>query len=260
MPLREVAEVTEAEGFSTLHRSQQQRSVKVLADVAEGASSDAIVAQIRKAFAEKIQPKFPGTSIEFLGNVEQQAKSLGSLFIALPIALMLIYMMVAGLFRSYYQPIVVMLAIPFAAQGAIIGHWVTGYAATLISAIGFVALTGIVVNDAIVLVDYVNGRIRRGATPFQANLEGSRTRLRAIFLTSETTIAGLLPMLFETSFQAKFLIPMAVTISFGLLFSTALTLLIVPSINMIFFDVLGLLGVAPLPEEDRILDAVPAEA
>lgn len=260
VPLREVAEVTEAEGFSTLHRSQQQRSVKVMADVAEGASSDAIVAQIRKAFAEKIQPKFPGTSIEFLGNVEEQAKSLGSLFIALPIALMIIYMMIAGLFRSYYQPVVVMLAIPFALQGAIIGHWVTGYAATLISAIGFVALTGIVVNDAIVLVDYVNGRIRRGATPFQANLEGSRTRLRAIFLTSETTIAGLLPMLFETSFQAKFLIPMAVTISFGLLFSTILTLLIVPSINMIFFDVLGLMGVAPLPDEDLIPDAIPAEA
>lgn len=260
VPLREVAEVTEAEGFSTLHRSQQQRSVKVLADVAEGASSDAIVAQIRQAFAEKIQPKFPGTSIEFLGNVEEQAKSLGSLFIALPIALMIIYMMIAGLFRSYYQPVVVMLAIPFALQGAIIGHWVTGYAATLISAIGFVALTGIVVNDAIVLVDYVNVRIRQGVTPFQANLEGSRTRLRAIFLTSETTIAGLLPMLFETSFQAKFLIPMAVTISFGLLFSTVLTLLIVPSINMIFFDVLGLLGVAPLPDDDLIPAAIPAEA
>jgi multidrug efflux pump subunit AcrB len=155
------------------------------------------------------------------------------------------------------QPVVVMLVIPFSLVGAILGHWLLGYPLTFISAIGMLALMGIVVNDSIVLVDYVNRRIREGSDPFTANLEGSRTRLRAIFLTSETTIAGLLPMLFETSFQARFLIPMAITICFGLLFSTVLTLVVLPSINMIFFDVLGLFGFRPINEEDDSNEMAP---
>lgn len=252
VPLSEIAELRELESYGTLHRSQQQRSVTVLADVQEGASSGDIVAALTKRFEETIRPDFPDVTIQFLGNVEEQLKSFNGLKIAMPIALLLIYLMVAGLFRSYYQPVVVMLSIPFGMMGAIVGHWVTGYPVTIISAIGFVALTGIVVNDAIVLVDYVNLRVRQGIDPFQANLEGSKARLRAIFLTSETTIAGLLPMLFERSFQAKFLIPMAVTISFGLLFSTLQTLLITPSINLIFFDILALFGVQAVPDEDRI--------
>ena len=169
----------------------------------------------------------------------------------MPLALLITSAIDAATFRSYYQPVVVMLSIPFGIQGAIIGHWLTGYPVTIISAIGFVALTGIVVNDAIVLIDYVNVRIRAGSTPFAANLEGSKTRLRAIFLTSLTTIAGLMPMLFERSFQARFLIPMAVTICFGLIFSTFQTQVIAPSLNMIFFDVLGWLGIPAVADEDR---------
>jgi multidrug efflux pump subunit AcrB len=110
---------------------------------------------------------------------------------------------------------------------------------TILSMIGLVALTGIVVNDAIVLIDCVNIRIREGASPFQANFDGATQRLRPILLTTITTVAGLAPLMFETSFQAKFLIPMAVTLTFGLAFATALTLLVVPVINMIWFDILG---------------------
>jgi multidrug efflux pump subunit AcrB len=257
-PLRELASFEETQEFGSLNRSQQARSVKVFADVQEGGDTSGIVAQLQREFDEEIRPKYPAVSIIFQGNVEENARSFDSLKIAMPVALMLIYLMIAGLFRSYVQPVVVMLVIPFALVGAILGHWLLGFPLTFISAIGMLALMGIVVNDSIVLVDYVNRRIREGSDPFTANLEGSRTRLRAIFLTSETTIAGLLPMLFETSFQAKFLIPMAITICFGLLFSTVLTLVVLPSINMIFFDVLAWFGIRPMNEEDESVDALAA--
>jgi hydrophobic/amphiphilic exporter-1 (mainly G- bacteria), HAE1 family len=251
VPLGEVAQLTDTEGYGTLHRSQQLRSVRVSADVMEGANSENIRQELLRYYQQELQPKHPDIQLEMQGVAEELSKSMTSLKKAAPLALLIIYAIVASVFRSYYQPIVVMLSIPFGIQGAILGHWLTGYPMTIISGIGFVALTGIVVNDAIVLIDYVNNRIRQGFTPFEANLEGSKTRLRAIFLTSATTIAGLLPIMSETSFQAKFLIPMAVTIIFGLLFSTIQTLVIAPSINMIFFDVLQLLGIKPVPEQDE---------
>ncbi len=251
-PLTSLASLTETESYGTLNRSQQTRSVRVMCDVQEGVNSDEIRADLQRYFEQDLKQKYLDVNVDFQGVAEDQAKSFGSLRLAMPLALLMIYAIVASVFRSYLQPVVVMFAIPFGFMGAVLGHYVTGYPITIISLIGFVALTGIVVNDAIVLIDYVNVAIRQGKTPFQANLEGSRTRLRAIFLTSETTIAGLLPMLFETSFQARFLIPMAITISFGLMFSTFQTLVIVPSLNMIFIDVLTWFGISPIAEEDLI--------
>jgi multidrug efflux pump subunit AcrB len=180
--------------------------------------------------------------IEFLGSYEERTKAFSGLKVAFPVALLLIYMMLAGLFRSYFQPLVVMAAIPFGILGTIIGHWVTNNPMTILSGIGLVALTGIVVNDSLVLVDFINSRIRSGLSVFEATVQGARLRLRAILLTTLTTVAGLTPLMFETSFQAKFLIPMAVTLTFGLLFATGLTLIIVPALNMIFFDVASVLG------------------
>ncbi|MBI1345762.1 MMPL family transporter [bacterium] len=251
-PLSALASLQETESYGTLHRSHQMRCVRVLADVLEGADGEVIRQGLKSYFDTDLQGLYPDVELRFQGVAEDQAKSMDSLRLAMPLALLIIYAIVASVFRSYYQPVVVMLAIPFGLMGATLGHWVTGYPMTIISGIGFVALTGIVVNDAIVLINYVNVRIREGIDPFEANLEGSKTRLRAIFLTSETTIAGMLPMLFETSFQAKFLIPMAITISFGLLFSTVQTLIIAPSLNMIFTDVITWLGLPVVPEEDRI--------
>ena len=152
----------------------------------------------------------------------------------------MIYMLLAGLFRSYMQPIVVMAAIPFGFLGAVVGHWVTGHPMTILSWIGLVALTGIVVNDSLVLVSFINDRVKKGVPDFEASIQGAKLRLRAILLTTLTTVAGLTPLMFETSFQAKFLIPMAVTLTFGLAFATGLTLVIVPTLNMIFFDIRGL--------------------
>jgi multidrug efflux pump subunit AcrB len=146
--------------------------------------------------------------------------------------------MLAGLFKSYTQPLVVMSAIPFGFLGAVIGHWITGETFTIMSAIGLVALAGILVNDSLVLVDFINRRIAAGLTPMEASVDGARKRLRAILLTTLTTASGLVPLMFENSFQAKFLIPMAVTLTFGLIFATALTLILVPCLNLIRDDIM----------------------
>jgi multidrug efflux pump subunit AcrB len=243
IPLGEVADIAEARSYSTIHRSQQQRSISVLGDVeSEIASTNDILNQVRAEFLPVMAAEHPGIRIEFLGSAEEQAKSFSSLKMAMFVSLLVIYTLLAGLFRSYAQPLVVMAAIPFGFQGAVVGHWLTGNPMTIMSMIGMVALTGIVVNDSLVLVDFINTRLRAGLSEFQASVEGAKLRLRAILLTTATTVAGLMPLMFETSFQAKFLIPMAVTLTFGLIFATALTLIIVPSLNMIFFDIRNLFG------------------
>ncbi|GIS59565.1 MAG: hypothetical protein CM1200mP2_17900 [Planctomycetaceae bacterium] len=232
-----------------MHRSQRQRAVSVYGAVdTDVADSSVVLGRVREDFDRNIAPNYPDVRIEFLGNFEERTKAFGSLWIAFPVVLVLIYMMLAGLFRSYAQPIVVMAAIPFGLLGAIVGHWITGNPITILSEIGFVALAGILVNDSLILVDFINRRIRDGADPFEASVTGARSRLRAILLTTLTTASGLTPLMFETSFQAKFLTPMAVTLTFGLIFATALTLVIVPSLNLVFLDVKKLAGFDDRPD------------
>lgn len=246
-PLGQIARLTEEESYSSIHRSQQRHAVSVFGEVDEeaGASTASVLEQIRAKFDADIQKDHPGVRIEFLGSFEERMKAFGGLRTAMPVALLMIYMLLAGLFRSYMQPLVVMSAIPFGFLGAVAGHWVTGYPMTILSWIGLLALTGIVVNDSLVLVSFINNRVREGEDEFEASVQGAKLRLRAIMLTTLTTVAGLTPLMFETSFQAKFLIPMAVTLTFGLLFATMLTLIIVPTLNMIFFDIRNLFRRGP---------------
>ena len=237
VPLREVAEIDETRGYTKIHRSQQQRSITVFGEIdSEVTRTSDVLGDVRANFLPQLLEQHPGLKVEFLGSQDEQGKAFGSLKIAFPVAMLMIYMLLAALFRSYIQPLVVMSAIPFGVQGAIIGHWVTNNPMTILSAVGLVALTGIVVNDSLVLVDFINKRIRSGMSEFEASVEGATLRLRPILLTTVTTAAGLTPLMFERSFQAKFLIPMAVTLTFGLIFATGLTLVIVPVLNMIFFD------------------------
>ena len=240
IPLRQIAELSETDGVTSLYRSQNSRAVTVYANVddQQGNTSD-ILKGVQKKFDEKILPDHPSVNIEFLGSFEEMRKSFAGLKLAFPVALLLIYMMLAGLFRSYGQPLVVMMAIPFGFQGAIIGHLLTNNPITILSLIGMVALSGILVNDSLVLVDFINSRVRNGISHFEASIDGAKLRLRAILLTTLTTAAGLTPLMFETSFQAKFMIPMAVTLTFGLIFATALTLVIVPALNLIFLELRG---------------------
>jgi hydrophobic/amphiphilic exporter-1 (mainly G- bacteria), HAE1 family len=237
VPLTEVAEVTEDRGYTSIHRTNLQRAISVYAEVDQEITSPAnIVADLKRKFAQEIGPEYPHVQIEYLGTADEMRKSFASLKLAFPVALLVIFTMLAGLFRSYMQPLVVMSAIPFGLLGAIVGHLVTDNPITILSQIGMLALTGILVNDSLVLVDFINKRIASGMDELEASIQGATLRLRPILLTTLTTVSGLLPLMFETSFQAKFLIPMAVTLTFGLVFATGLTLLVVPTLNMIFFD------------------------
>ncbi|HUG17583.1 MAG TPA: efflux RND transporter permease subunit [Planctomycetaceae bacterium] len=250
IPLSEIAAISEGDSYTTIHRSNMRRSISVYAEVDQAVTSPAIiVGDLQKKFEQDIGLSYPGVQLEYLGTADELRKSFSSLKVAFPVALLIIYTMLAGLFRSYMQPLVVMSAIPFGLLGAIVGHYVTDNPITILSLIGMLALTGILVNDSLVLVDFINKRIALGLSEFEASVQGATLRLRAILLTTLTTVSGLLPLMFETSFQAKFLIPMAVTLTFGLGFATILTLLVVPTINLIFFDIRriaqSVVGVSP---------------
>lgn len=240
VPFTEVARIEEGEGYSTIRSKDQRRTVTITADVDEAvANARNINAEIVEWFPD-VQREYPGVMMEFGGQAKDFAKSFGSLKTDFVAAILLIYVILAALFRSYVQPLIVMCAIPFGLIGVVFGHYAFGYPITILSMIGLVALTGIVVNDSLILVNFVNRRRAEGMSAYQAVIEGGHGRLRAILLTSITTILGLAPLLTETSFQARFLIPMGISIAAGLAFATVLTLIGVPSLYMIMVDMKGL--------------------
>jgi len=164
-------------------------------------------------------------------------ESLGALVVLFPMALLGIYSILAAIFKSYIQPVIIMLAIPFGLVGAVTGHILLGFPLTMLSMFGMVALTGIVVNDSLVLLDSINQQILDGVKVTDALTNAALQRFRPIMLTTITTVAGMLPLLTEASMQAQFLKPMAISMSFGLMFATSLTLLAVPSLCLIGNDI-----------------------
>lgn len=236
VPLTEVARVTEGQGFASIRRVDQRRAVVVTADVDQSKANTQEITSALAADVAAIERDLPGVMIRFAGTRRELAKSFGSLQRDFVIALLVIYVMLAGLFKSYTQPLIVLTAVPFGMIGAVAGHYILGHPLTILSLIGLVALTGIVVNDSLILVDFVNKEIAAGRNRLDAVVAAGRRRLRPILLTSMTTILGLAPMMLEQSFQARFLIPMATSISFGLMFATVLILVLVPSIYLIADD------------------------
>ncbi len=243
VPLREVARVKEGRAYAAIRRKDQQRTVTVTADVDQSQGNARSINADLAGFFPEIQQQYKGVTLEFGGQDREFAKSFGSLRRDFIIAAMLIYVILTALFKSYVQPLIVMTAIPFGIVGAAAGHLVMGYPVTIMSLIGLVALTGIVVNDSLILVTWINHRREetnpdgsRKVTVYEAVIEGGRARLRAILLTSITTVLGLAPLLLETSFQARFLIPMGISIAAGVAFATVLTLIAVPSLYMILED------------------------
>ncbi|MBI4879942.1 MAG: efflux RND transporter permease subunit [Planctomycetes bacterium] len=236
VPLDEVAVLSTARGYAMLQRADGKRAVTVTAQVDKArANVEEITADLSERLAG-IGQEFPGVSVSFEGLEKERREALGSLAIGFPAALLGIYALIAVLFRSYTQPLIVMAVIPFSLVGAVLGHYLTGYPFTLLSMIGAVGLAGIVVNDSLILVHRVNHDRAQGAPLFEAVVESARIRLRPIILTTVTTVAGLFPLMLEQSFQAQFLIPMAVSLVFGLLFATVITLVILPTFYLIFED------------------------
>lgn len=237
VPFSEVARLQEGQDYAVIRRKDQKRTVVITADIDEAvANARNITTELERTQFVDLQRRYPGVQLEFGGHKREFAKAFGSIWRDFLIAALMIYAILAALFKSYAQPLVVMVAIPFGLIGAVGGHLLMGFPLTILSLIGLVALTGIVVNDSLILVMFINQHRREGMGTFESVVEGGRQRLRAILLTSITTILGLAPLLAERSFQARFLIPMGLSIAAGLAFATVLTLVAVPSLYMIFSD------------------------
>jgi multidrug efflux pump subunit AcrB len=225
--------------------------VTVISDIDEDAANARdIVTDLKDGFLPDLVNRYPGISFDLEGQAKRTKESIDSLKKGFMLAAMVIFVLLASQFRSYAQPVIIMAAIPFGLVGAIIGHFIMGFPITIISIFGIVALSGIVVNDSLILIDFINKRIIEGDEVEDAVVKSGKSRFRPVLLTSFTTIAGLFPLLLETSFQARFLIPMAVSICFGLLAATALTLVYVPSLYMILRDItVKVTGAAPTDQE-----------
>ena len=257
-PLTELADVGVQRGYSVINRSDQLRSITITADVEESqGNAKKIVANLKSDFMPTFLKQYPDVRVRWEGQQEQTTESVTGLIEGLAIALVAMFVLLTLEFRSYFQPILILVIIPFGAIGAILGHFVMGLPVTLFSLFGLVALSGVVINDSIVLVDFINKKVRGGVPLKKALLESGERRFRPVMLTSVTTIAGLLPLLMETSFQAQVLIPMAVSLCFGLMLTTVLILVLVPTLYLVYYKSTSSKPKADAPEETPELDLPP---
>ena len=223
--------------YTEINRRNGRRVVTVKADVDEQVSNtNQIIGNILAEHIPKLERKYPGLSYSFGGEREAQNDSLSALGIGFIIALLVIFALLAIPFQSYIQPLIVMISIPFGIIGAIGGHFLLGYGLSIISMFGIIALSGVVVNDSLVLVVTANRLREKGLKATEAIKQAGLRRFRPIVLTSLTTFFGLAPMIFETSLQARFLIPMAISLGFGILFATVIILIIVPAVYLVVED------------------------
>jgi multidrug efflux pump subunit AcrB len=243
VPFSQVAQVKIEQGYATIERAQRLRVIKVTADVeAEVTNANEVRTALSDNFLPRLQNLYPGLRYTIEGEGKEQQESLGDVLKGFAIALFGIYALLAIPFRSFSQPIIVMFAIPFGFVGALIGHLIMGFDISLLSLNGMVGLAGVVVNDSLVLVYTANRMRRQGNSAHDAVTKAGCLRFRPILLTSLTTFVGLTPMLLERSVQAQFLIPMAISLGFGVLFSTFVTLLLIPCGFMILEDIQNLVG------------------
>ncbi len=236
-PLRELADITVDRGYSEINRLDQKRAISVVADIDVAKSSltsGQVTADMEKRLMPKLLQEFPLVQVRWEGQREQTQESLESLGVGFIVALFAMFVLLTMEFKSYFQPLLIIFVIPFGIAGAVFGHAIMGMPLTLFSMFGLVALSGVVVNDSIVLIDFINHRVRAGHPLREALREAGCLRFRPVMLTSLTTIGGLMPLLLERSFQAQFLVPMATSMAFGLATTTFLVLILVPVMYSFF--------------------------
>ncbi len=247
IPLNQVADIEMERGYSTIQRVDRKRVITVISDINEDvANARNIVQDLKKNYLDTLVNRYPGISYDLEGQAKRSQESIDSLKKGFSLAAMVMFLLLASQFRSYIQPVIIMTAIPFGLIGAIVGHFIMNIDITMISIFGIVALSGIVVNDSLILIDFINSQVRSGGKLFESVIKAGQNRFRPVLLTSVTTVAGLSPLLLETSFQAQFLIPMAVSISFGLIAATFLTLVFVPALYVVVNDIVNVFN----PKED----------
>ena len=237
VPLGEVVALTEKQGFSAIQREDGKTIVSVTADLNTDIVTTDKAIEILQAGELPQTMDVMGVNYRFGGKDEERKKAFTDLTTGIYIALAVIYIVLAWVFGSYFRPIAIMLIIPFGLVGAVVGHWVLGFKLTILSFIGLLGLAGILVNDSIILVSRLDERLDEGENLEEAAIGASRDRLRAVLLTSLTTIGGLVPLMFEKSLQAQFLLPMAITIVFGLGLATLIVLFLVPAFIGIGYDI-----------------------
>lgn len=240
--LRDVVEVEEGRAYTSISRRDGRRIVTVTADVEPPSQAGRIINALNAQILPELQQRYPGLTYSFEGRQAEMRDSIRSLLFGLIGVVLFIYGLLCLLFGSYAQPVMVLIAIPFSAIGAVLGHMIMGYDLSVMSLFGMMALAGVVVNGSLVLIEFANRKVRKGVSRIDAVKEASIQRFRPIFLTMLTTFIGLAPMIFETSRQARFLIPMALSLGYGIVFATTVTLLLVPTLYVIVEDVKTLIS------------------
>ena len=240
VPLGRVAEVRFGNSPTTIRRKDGDRVVTVTANVFRGiVTGPEMNSVLESSILPELTARDPGLSYAFGGERQEQVESFGALGGGFALALLAIYALLAIPFGSYTKPLIIMAAIPFGIIGAVLGHLILGLNVAIMSLFGIVGLSGVVVNDSLVMIDFINERQRQGMSGRDAIIAGAKARFRPIFLTSVTTFLGVAPLVFETSLQAQFLIPMAASLGFGILFGTAVLMMIVPALAMVHHRVMG---------------------
>ena len=242
IPLAEAVELKRGRAYTTIDRRDGRRIVTVSADVRPRAKADQVSQSLKAETLPSLQQKYPGLTYGFEGRQADRRESMQSLFKGLLLALIVIYAMLAVPFNSFIQPMIIMTSIPFGIVGAVIGHLIMGYSLSVMSMFGVVALAGVVINDSLVLINFANREQKSEVPAPTAIYSAGIQRFRPVLLTTLTTFGGLAPMIFETSRQARFLIPMAVSLGFGIVFATLIILVLVPSLYLIVEDLKYLFG------------------
>jgi len=237
VPFAHVADLTPGKGPSRITRIDRYRTLNVTADIDKDNTNMTVLQADLTAYVDELLLQYPGVTYKLEGEARHQRESFGSLAVGLGILLFVIYCLLALPLKSYVQPLIIMSIIPFGIIGATLGHWLLGFNISILSILGLMALIGVVVNDSLVLVDFINKRGAAGIDIATAVLQGGVVRFRPIMLTSLTTFFGLLPMMLEKPTSSQFLIPMGISLSFGILFATAITLLLVPVNILIWEDI-----------------------
>ncbi len=236
VPLQEVASIDQGEAFTSINRRDGRRVVSVGMDVEPANAVTRVLNSIKNEVLPQLRNDFPGITWTFEGSQAEMRESTQVLWGGFTMAMLVMYALLAIAFGNYIQPLIVMTAIPFGVIGAVIGHILLGYDLSLISLMGVIALSGVVVNDSLIMVDYAN-RQKESSSVFDAIHEAGLRRFRPIILTTFTTFGGLTPIILETSRQAYYLIPMAISLGFGIVFATSIILILVPSLYMILEDI-----------------------
>jgi len=242
IPILEAVEVERDRAYTAITRRDGRRTITVTADVSPPSKAGMILAQAERDAYPALKRKYPGLAFAYVGHQQEMKESLQSLGSGFVLAFFVIFALLAIPFRSYVQPLIILVSIPFGIVGAVLGHLLMGYSLSVMSMMGIVALSGVVVNDSLVLINFANRRRQAGASAHDAVASAGVRRFRPIMLTSLTTFGGLAPMIFETSRQARFLIPMALSLGYGILFATLIALILVPALYLITEDVRRLVG------------------